>query len=177
MQGSQDWSNHSADEKNHRIINCALFEFTRRACSGGGISLKGGLMLPLYYLQIIPTLPFAFLQYVIFGRKIRETPVIKDPIFIIGHYRTGTSLLQKLMSSDKRFGYLNYYDALFPNTSMLLGKKMQTVLQMIIDFFKIKNPFFHNTVLPLSEADEEDDYLINKGSAYSAYWGLIFPRR
>ena len=164
-------------KRNRRIINKALFEFTRRTCSSGGISLKGALILPLYYLQIIPVLPFAFLQYIIFNRKIRETPVTLDPIFIIGHYRSGTTLLQKLLASDKRFGFLNYYDALFPNTSMLMGKRMKPVLQAIIDFFKIKNPFFHDTVLPLSEADEEDDYLINKGSAYSAYWGLIFPRR
>lgn len=162
---------------NRRIINFALFEFTRRVCSGGGISLKGAILLPAYYLQIIPALPLAFLQYVIFGRKIRNATVTKDPIFIIGHYRSGTSLLQKLMASDKRFGFLNYYDALFPNTSMLMGKRMQSALQKIIDFFRIKNPFFHDTVLPLSEADEEDDYLINKGSAYSAYWGLVFPRR
>ncbi len=163
--------------RNRRIINKALFEFTRRTCSSGGVSLKGAIMLPVYYLQIIPVLPFAFLQYIIFNRKIRETPVTLDPIFIIGHYRSGTTLLQKLLASDKRFGFLNYYDALFPNTSMLMGKRMKPVLQAIIDFFKIKNPFFHDTVLPLSEADEEDDYLINKGSAYSAYWGLIFPRR
>ncbi len=164
-------------KRNRRIINKALFEFTRRTCSSGGVSLKGAIMLPVYYLQIIPVLPFAFLQYIIFNRKIRETPVTLDPIFIIGHYRSGTTLLQKLLASDKRFGFLNYYDALFPNTSMLMGKRMKPVLQAIIDFFKIKNPFFHDTVLPLSEADEEDDYLINKGSAYSAYWGLIFPRR
>jgi hypothetical protein len=81
------------------------------------------------------------------------------------------------MTSDKRFGFLNYYDALFPNTSLLLGSKMQSVFQFLIHLFKIKNPFFHNTVLQLSEPDEEDDYLMNKSSAYSAYWGLIFPRR
>ncbi|HOW08983.1 MAG TPA: sulfotransferase [Bacteroidales bacterium] len=163
--------------KNHRIVNFALFEFTRRACSGGGISPNGFLMLPVYYLQIIPTLPFALLQLILFREKIRNTQVTKDPIFILGHYRSGTTLLQKLMASDNRFGFLNYYDALFPNTSMLMGKWMQSVLQAVIDFFKIRNPFFHDTVLPLSEADEEDDYLINKGSAYSAYWGLIFPKR
>lgn len=28
-----------------------------------------------------------------------------------------------------------------------------------------------------SEPDEEDDYLMNKASAYSAYWGLVLPKR
>lgn len=144
---------------------------------GGRISLKGIFLLPVYYLQIIPMLPLAFLQFLIFGRRIRKTRILKDPVFILGHYRSGTSLLQKLMVSDRRFGFLNYYDALFPNTNLLFGKKMQSVFQGLIHIFRIKNPFFHNSILQLSEPDEEDDYLMNKGSAYSAYWGLIFPRQ
>lgn len=159
------------------IINFSLFEFTRRTCLGGRISLKGAFLIPVYYLQIIPVLPLAFLQSLIFARRIRKTIISKDPVFILGHYRSGTSLLQKLMVSDQRFGFLNYYDALFPNTSLLLGKRMQSVFQGLIHIFKIKNPFFHNSILKLSEPDEEDDYLMNKGSAYSAYWGLIFPVR
>ena len=102
--------------------------------------------------------------------------VSKDPVFILGHYRSGTSLLQKLMVSDKRFGYLNYYDALFPSINLLFGKRMQFFLQGLINILKIKNPFFHDSILQLSEPDEEDDYLMNKSSAYSAYWGLIFPK-
>jgi hypothetical protein len=29
----------------------------------------------------------------------------------------------------------------------------------------------------LDEAAEEDDYLMNRASAYTAYWGLLYPRR
>ena len=134
-------------------------------------------LLPVYCLQIIPTLPLALLQFLIFGQRIRNTSISKDPVFIIGHYRSGTTLLQKLMVSDKRFGYLNYYDSLFPNTNLLFGKRMQPVFQRFLTIFKVKNPFFHDNLLLLSDPDEEDDYLMNKGSAYSAYWGLIFPRR
>lgn len=134
------------------------------------------LLLPLYYLQIIPMLPVAFLQYFIYRKRIRMTSVSKDPVFILGHYRCGTTLLQKLLVSDKRFGYLTYYDALFPNSNLIFGKKMEPVFQWLIYRFKIKNPFFRNSILQLSEPDEEDDYLMNKASAYSAYWGLIFPK-
>ncbi|MEI6140782.1 MAG: sulfotransferase [Mariniphaga sp.] len=158
------------------LINFSLFEFGRRAFKGGRISFKGMFLLPVYCLQIIPTLPLALLQFLIFGRCIRKTSISKDPIFIVGHYRSGTTLLQKLMVSDKRFGYLNYYDSLFPNTNLLFGKRMQPVFQRMLTIFKVKNPFFRDNLLLLSDPDEEDDYLMNKGSAYSAYWGFIFPR-
>ncbi len=159
------------------IINISLLEFTRRLLIGRRISLKGIFLLPVYYLQIIPTLPLAFLQYLIFSRRIQKTAITKDPVFILGHYRSGTSLLHKLLASDSRFGYLTYYDALFPNTNLLFGKKLPKRLQYVVNYFRIQNPFFHDSALQLFEADEEDDYLMNKASAYSAYWGMIFPRQ
>lgn len=159
------------------MLNFSPFEITRRVFRGGRISLKGMVLIPAYYLQLISTLPLAFLQFLIYGQRIRKTPVSNDPVFILGHYRCGTTLLQKLMASDKRYGFLNYYDSLFPNTNLLFGNKMQPFFQRLINTFKIKNPFFRDSLLQLSEPDEEDDYLMNKASAYSAYWGLIFPRR
>ena len=159
------------------MINISLVEFTRRLLHGGKISLKGVILLPVYYLQIIPALPFELLQYLIFGQRIKKTIISKDPVFILGHYRSGTTYLQKLMVSNKRFGYMTNYDSLFPNSNLLFGNRMQHVFQRLIHLFKIKNPFFHNSIVFLSEVCEEDDYLMNKASAYSAYWGLVFPKR
>jgi omega-hydroxy-beta-dihydromenaquinone-9 sulfotransferase len=159
------------------VINVSLIEFTRRLFKSGGISLKGLFLLSAYYLQIIPALPFALLQFLLYGKRINNTVISKDPIFILGHYRSGTTLLQKLMVSNELFGFLTNYDALFPNSNLLFGKKMQVVFQCLINLLKIKNPFFHNSLVNLSEATEEDDYLMNKASAYSAYWGLVFPKR
>jgi omega-hydroxy-beta-dihydromenaquinone-9 sulfotransferase len=164
-------------EKNEQVINVSLIEFTRRLFKGGGISLKGLLLLPAYYLQIIPALPFALFQFLLYGKQINNTVISKDPVFILGHYRSGTTLLQKLMASNRMFGFLTNYDALFPNSNLLFGRKFQNVLQFLINLFKIKNPFFHNSIVNLSEPTEEDDYLMNKASAYSAYWGLVFPKR
>jgi omega-hydroxy-beta-dihydromenaquinone-9 sulfotransferase len=159
------------------MINFALYEFTRRATCCGGISRKGTLLLIGYYLRMVLTIPFAFLQFLIFGNRIRKTTIPADPVFILGHYRSGTTYLQKLLVSDNRFGSLTNYDALFSHSNLLFGRKMQWFFQSFINLFRIKNPFFHNSLVQLSEPTEEDDYLINRGSAFSAYWGLIFPKR
>lgn len=158
------------------LYNISIFEFTRRVLKCGKISLKGIFLLPVYYLQIIPALPFEFLQKLLYGKRIKKTTISKDPVFILGHYRSGTTYLQKLLVSDKRFGCLTNYDSLLPNTNLLLGKKMQAIIQFFINTIRIKNPFFHNTITKLSDPAEEDDYLMNKASAYSAYWGLVFPK-
>ena len=159
------------------LINIPFIEAARRISKGGRISFKGMFIIILYYLQIIFSLPFAFLQFLFYSQKINKTIISKDPVFILGHYRSGTTFLQKLMVSDKQFGYLTNYDALFANSNLLFGRKMQSVFQRLINIFRIKNPFFHNSIVLLSEPTEEDDYLMNKASAYSAYWGLVFPKR
>lgn len=154
-----------------------LLEFTRRIIHSGGISMKGVLLLPLYYIQLVFAIPFRFFQFVTFHHRIRKSQVSHDPIFILGHYRSGTTLLQKLLASDKRFGCLTNYDALFPNSNLLLGRAGKKLIQYLINVFKIRNPFFHNSIVSLNEPAEEDDFLMNKASPFSAYWGLIFPKR
>ncbi len=160
-----------------QLINIPFIESSRRLFNAGGISFKGIFTLIIFYLQLIISIPLSFLQNIIFNNKIKNTKIKEDPVFILGHYRSGTTYLQKLMASDNQFGYLTNYDALFANSCLLFGKKSQIVFQFIINLFRIKNPFFNNSIVLLSEPTEEDDYLMNKVSAYSAYWGLIFPKR
>src|SRR5437588_9497672 len=44
------------------------------------------------------------LQGVVYGRAVRQTPLAGPPVFIVGHWRTGTTLLHELMIRDERFG-------------------------------------------------------------------------
>jgi len=124
------------------MINVAPIEFIRRVSKGGRISLKGMLLILVYYLQIILSLPFAFLQFLLYGKRIKKTIISKDPVFIWGHYRIGTTYLQKIMVCDKQFGCLTNFDALFSNSSLFFGEKMQSLFQHLINLFKIKTLSF-----------------------------------
>ena len=44
----------------------------------------------------------ALLQYVLFARRIRNTQLREPPVFVIGHWRSGTTYLQELLSLDPR---------------------------------------------------------------------------
>lgn len=164
-------------KRNFRIVNFPLIEATRRIIAAGGVSSRGLFQLLVYYLRMILSLPLSFLQYLIFDRKIKRTVISRAPVFILGHYRSGTTYLQKLLIKGDLYGYLTNYDALFANSNLLLGRRMQGVFQKVINLFRIKNPFFNDSLVLLSEPTEEDDYLMNRISAYSAYWGLLFPKK
>ena len=48
------------------------------------------------------------IQKLVYGRRIRRT-TLRPPIFILGHWRTGTTLLHELLSLDPRHGYPTSY--------------------------------------------------------------------
>ncbi|RMG44783.1 MAG: sulfotransferase [Acidobacteria bacterium] len=41
---------------------------------------------------------------------------VERPLFVLGHYRSGTTLLQGLLAADPRFAYPSYFEASFPWT-------------------------------------------------------------
>src|SRR6516164_658976 len=59
------------------------------------------------------------IQQVIYGRRIAATPIRDAPIFIIGHWRTGTTLLHEFLILDDRHSYPNTYQCLEPNHFLL----------------------------------------------------------
>jgi len=156
-------------------VNIPFVAFTKRVLAAGKLSAKGYILLFVYYLKLILVMPGALLQYLLYANKINKTSIDKDPVFIIGHYRSGTTYLHKLMAADERFGYISYYDIICPNTSLLFGKWLQQVLQIIIDWLEIKTAFFNNVIPLLEEPAEEERFLINKASAYTDYWRFVFP--
>jgi hypothetical protein len=154
-----------------------LAEFTKKLLNGGGLSGRGFLLLPAYYVQLLASIPFSLIQHFIFNHRISKTAIDKDPVFILGHYRSGTTYLQKLLATNRDFGFLTNYDALFANTCLLFGLHMQKLFQGIINMFHIRNPFFNTSTAFLSDPTEEDDFLMNKASAFTAYWGFVFPKK
>src|ERR1017187_3048683 len=42
------------------------------------------------------------LQRLFYGRRIASTEILEHPIFVIGHWRTGTTLLHELLALDPR---------------------------------------------------------------------------
>ena len=66
-----------------------------------------------------------------YGKKLRDTKIDQPPIFVLGHWRSGSTLLHNLITSDPQFGYVNMYQAMFPwhcLTTEWLGSKIASPL-------------------------------------------------
>lgn len=61
-------------------------------------------------------------QHLAFDHTVAHTPLADDPIFIVGHWRTGTTLLHELLSLDARLRAPTNYECLAPNHFLLTGR-------------------------------------------------------
>lgn len=57
-----------------------------------------------------------------YGRRVRETEIRQAPIFIIGHWRTGTTLVHELLALDPRHTCPTNYQCLSPNHFLITGR-------------------------------------------------------
>ncbi|MCD8177765.1 MAG: sulfotransferase [Tannerellaceae bacterium] len=51
-------------------------------------------------------------------KKIADKPLEMDPLFILGHWRSGTTFVHNVFSCDSHFGYNTTYQTVFPNLMM-----------------------------------------------------------
>jgi omega-hydroxy-beta-dihydromenaquinone-9 sulfotransferase len=142
----------------------------------GSVSATRILLLIIYFSKTFLSLIFGIIEWIFFSRKIENTKISEHPVFILGHYRSGTTLLQKLLICDNNFGSIKYLDVFCPVSAFLFPGITRKWLQFIIRIFQVKNIFFNNMVLRLDDPGEEDLYMISGCSEYSTAWGFVFPR-
>lgn len=105
-----------------------------------------------------------------YGRRIEETEV-KPPIFIIGHWRTGTTLLHELLDCDPRFDSPTTYQCMFPESFLLTDKLVSRISSGAIEMTRS----FDNMILGPDYPQEEEFGILNSGMG-TPYQTLAFPR-
>ncbi len=132
----------------------------------------------LFYLLInLFSLPFKWMENLVFGRKIRKQEIHTSPVFILGHWRSGTTFLHGLLSQDRQFGYVNFYNAIFPTSFLWTENRMKPLLNKLAKYKGLKIPYFNNVEFDFDYPCEEDTALLNMNSRQSAYWAYSFPEK
>jgi hypothetical protein len=104
------------------------------------------------------------------GRRLRSPPETPPPLFIIGHWRSGTTLLHELFMLDRRFCCPNYYQCYAPSHFLLTERVLTPALSWIIP---AKRPMDDMTA-SLDKPQEDEFALMNLG-APSPYRRMAFP--
>lgn len=115
--------------------------------------------------------PFVLLERLIFKNKIRSIQ-ITEPVFIIGHPRSGTTFLHYLLSNDQRFTAPSTLQSIIPNTFLLFG----WIFRPFFKFAMPKKRPMDDMAMGPDLPKEEEFGLINMTSCSFA-GAFYFPKR
>lgn len=115
--------------------------------------------------------PFRFKEYFKYNEKIKSMTLSKDPIFIIGHWRSGTTYLHNILSLDPQFGFSTTFHATLPGVFLGSEKILKPILAASIP---PKRPMDNAALGP--DLPQEEEYAIANISPYGYYNGWCFPK-
>lgn len=110
------------------------------------------------------------LQLLVYGRRIARTELVEDPIFVLGHWRSGTTLLHELLVCDPRHTYPDTYACFCPNHFLVT----RSVMSRLLAPFAPKQRPMDNMVITWQHPQEEEWALCNMGLG-SPYYTMLFP--
>jgi len=122
-------------------------------------------------IMILLMTPFRILEKNNFN-KIKKDIKVKSPIFIIGHWRSGTTFLHYLMGRDKSLAFVSTFETMTPN--MMINKE-ELFKNIVKNHLPNKRPMDNlelNADLPY-----EEEYAIANLSPYSFYHAWYFPKK
>jgi hypothetical protein len=153
------------------ILGCR-FSVLKRLIFRNGISLY-----PVYLARFL----FLFINSLIsstlilvekknFGRGIRETRILDAPIFIVGHWRTGSTLLHQLISLDPQFTTPTMVQTTIPDHFLFSTKYYLPILKKVLPKTR---PMDKVALSPLQP--QEDEFALIRMGSQSPLEKLIFP--
>lgn len=128
------------------------------------------------YIAIIVTIVssthtlFRILQDFLHGEQVRRTPIREAPLFIIGHWRTGTTLLHELLILDERHTYPNTYQCLEPNHFLLSEEFITRWLHFLMPSHRPMDNMAAGWSRP-----QEDEFALCMMGQPSPYLTIAFP--
>jgi hypothetical protein len=113
-----------------------------------------------------------WLQQGLLGSRPDHTPIRHEPLFIIGHWRTGTTLLHELLILDRRHTYPSTFHCLVPNHFLLSEWWMKRAFWFLMPS---RRPM--DNMAAGWERPQEDEFALCLLGQPSPYLTIAFPNR
>jgi hypothetical protein len=110
-------------------------------------------------------------QQLAYRRRIGRTPVRTPPVFIVGHWRTGTTLLHELLACDPRHASPTTYDCFVPHHFLLT----RSWLPSLLGWLTPRRPM--DRMAAGWQRPQEDEFALCLLGQPSPYERIAFPNR
>lgn len=111
------------------------------------------------------------IEQIRFARKIEQTTIAHPPLFVLGHWRSGTTHLHNLLSLDPQFAYPNTFQVVSPHTFLSTEKISTRMFKWMVPDTRPMD----NMEIRFS-SPQEDEFAILLDCLKSLYFSISFPR-
>lgn len=140
-----------------------------RVLSMGHVAWKKIPILALTFIVVVISTPFQIYEYVYFRRKIKQYKFKRSPIFIIGHWRSGTTHLHNLLCKDTNHGFVTTYQGVFPN-----NLKSKWIFKTFMEM-KIPKTRPSDNVKLSADFPQEEEFALGNMTDATFYHFFYFP--
>lgn len=160
------------------------FSVSISTISGGSVGnilkiLSENTVEPRYYPRVVSSLlfsvfaePFRWWEHLRYDGAIRSFQLKNDPVFVLGHWRSGTTHLHNLLCKDPQMGYVTTYQGVFPE--LLLGSSW-----LFKTFMKLMMPEKRasDNVELSADYPQEEEFALGNTNPYGYYNFWFFPKQ
>ncbi|MGI9258035.1 MAG: sulfotransferase family protein [Gammaproteobacteria bacterium] len=127
----------------------------------------------LLYLGLMATLrsPLAWFESARYENAIRSQSIDPAPVFIVGHWRSGTTYLQNLLSEDPQFGRVTLLQAAMPRDFLIFPKSLVGRMQRLLPRTRLMDDIKVSAGAPW-----EEEMALVSSSRLSFYHVSFFPQ-
>ena len=113
----------------------------------------------------------SLVQRVMYDRRVAATPIDPAPLFVLGHWRTGTTLLHELLAADERNVCPTALECFAPEHFLVL-RYLAPLLGFLLPARRPMDNMSMGWRIP-----QEDEFALSLMGYPSAYEAIAFPNR
>jgi hypothetical protein len=141
-----------------------------RVTRAGHVEGRNFFKVTLTFIGVLLGSLLQWLDAMYFKKRQKRYFLQKPPIFVIGHWRSGTTLMHNLLCTDRNAGFVTTYQSVFPNN--LRSKWLfKTFMQLLMPR---KRPGDNVRLDP--DYPQEDEYALSNITTRCFYHFFYFPR-
>ena len=116
--------------------------------------------------------PFRLYEKAAYDRKASGVKLNEPPVFILGHWRSGTTHLHNLLCQDPRASYVTTYQSVFPDQTLSAGARLlfRNIMKMLIPINRKGDNVKLGTDYP-----QEEEFTLGARCMASYYFFWYFP--
>ena len=139
-----------------------------------GVSLRYVPRLLITVIINLVNLPFRIYERIVVNSRMSKHELQHPPIFILGHWRSGTTHLHNLLCKDPRMAYASTFQSVFPDTlfSWLGRFVFEGFARLLIPGTRKGDNVILGTRLP-----QEEEFALGDKTPVCYYYFWMFPRR